>query len=188
MAAGVAGIAAGLAGGLLVLAGIAKLRDGQGLVEFLVAVGLARRLSRAVGRVAPGCELVCGAWLLSRRGSVAAAAAAVLLSAVFVALQGVALHRGVVRPCRCFGALDASSSHRVALARALLLLGASSAALAGGVASAAGTGSPGDVMSGVLLAVCGVVVVAFVAEVAAFRSGVRRALATASQHTPGGQR
>jgi hypothetical protein len=134
----------------------------------------------------PPVEALLGAWLLSLRAPRAAAAAAVVLAGGFAGALLTAMRRGVAAPCRCFGALDRGQPHRVSLARALLLLAAAATASAGGAGSGDGAGVAAAWSLGVVLAVCAVVGFALVAEVAAFRAGVRRVLAGAGAREQNG--
>jgi methylamine utilization protein MauE len=171
----VATTAATAVGVVLVAAGAAKLADRRGVEPFLRALGAGDAVSAVARRGLPLAELLAGAWLLSGVAAVAAAVAACVLSAGFAAALLLGVARGVGVPCRCFGVLDRASSPRVALARALLALGGSMTALATTGAAADG-GWPARALGGVV-AVCTITGFALVAEVAAFRAGVRRVLA-----------
>jgi hypothetical protein len=137
-------------------------------------VGVPVALARAVRVGVPCVELLTGAWLMAGVSARPAALVACTLAALFVVTLLVASARGVAEPCRCFGVLDRARSHRVAVARALLLLGATAVAAAGG---AEGTVASPPWWLGVLLSLCAVAAFALVGEVIAFRSGVRRYLA-----------
>jgi hypothetical protein len=163
----------------LLVAGLAKLRDPAGVAPLLRALGVGARTSRVARVVVPVLELCVGVVLLSARFPRAAAAAAALLSASFSGVLALARLRGVVQPCRCFGALDRAGSPVVAQARALLLLGAALAAVAASwraaplnVAADAGQFWPAWLL-GALLALCALLSLALVAELAAFRAAVR---------------
>jgi hypothetical protein len=161
MAPGAVGtVAAAMAGSLLLAAGAAKLFDRDAVAPLLRGVGVPDGLARAARAGVPCVELAAGAWLMAG------------VSARPVTLL-VASARGVAEPCRCFGVLDRARSHGVAVARALLLLGATAVAAAGAERAVA---SPAWWL-GVLLALCAVAAFALVGEVIAFRSGVRRYLA-----------
>lgn len=177
----VVGLTAATTVGLMLLAaGAAKLRDPRAMQPFLRGLGVQARPAGAAARVLPVGELVVGAWLASAVTPAPAAIAATLLAAGFAAALVLATARGVVEPCRCFGTLDRVRSHRLSLARALVVLGGSVTALAAanGAGSADG-GAAWDARAlGALLALCAVIAFALVAEVAAFRAGVRQATAT----------
>jgi len=168
--------AAALAGCLLVAAGLAKLRDGAGVVVFLRAAGLGARTAQVVRVIAPPAEVLVGGWLLSLRTPRAAGVAAMVLGGCFAAVMVVAMRRGVAVPCRCFGALDRAPTHGVSLARALLLLAAAATAVAGSAVAGGGRGPAAAWLLGVVLAVCCVVGFALVGELVAFRLGVRQVL------------
>lgn len=157
---------------VLTLAGVAKLRDPAGMEPFLRAVGLRGGVRDVVWRAVPAGEVVAGAWLVSGIARVAAAACACVLAFGFVCALVIAVLRGVAEPCRCFGTLDRSASHRVSLARATAVLGGAALALGGGGAGAA---LPARA-AGLAFAVCGVAAFALLSEVSAFRAGVRREL------------
>jgi len=178
--AGSVGLVSATALGLtLLLAGAAKARDARPLGLFLDALGAGPRVSRALRVAAPVAELLVGACLVAGVVPLAAAAAAVLLGAAFAGTLALATLRGVAQPCRCFGALDRAASHRVALARALVVLGGAVAALAAALlepAAPAVASSWAARAVGCALFVCCVVAFTLLGEVAAFRAGVRREL------------
>ena len=177
----VVGLTAATAVGLVLLvAGAAKLRDPRALQPFLRGLGVEARPAGAAARLLPVGELLVGAWLASAVTPAPAAIAATLLAAGFAAALILATARGVVEPCRCFGTLDRVRSHRVSLARALVVLAGTVTALAGaeGVGPADGGAAWAARALGALLALCAVTAFALVAEVAAFRAGVRQATAT----------
>lgn len=176
--------AAAMAGALLCIAGAAKMSDRDAVVPLLLGIGLPPPLVRGARVAVPAVEMLCGAWLLSALASVAAAAVAVAVAAGFVVTLLAASARGAAEPCRCFGALDRVRSHRVSLARALLLLGAALASLAGGGAAARFTP---EWWLGVLLALTVVPAFALIGEVAWFRTGVRRQLAAETRISNGGR-
>jgi putative oxidoreductase len=166
-------VAAAMAGSLLLAAGAAKLFDRDAVAPLLRGVGVPVAFARAARVAVPWAEMLTGAWLMAGVSARSAALVACTLAALFVATLLVASARGVAEPCRCFGVLDRARSHGVAVARALLLLGATAVAAAGAEGAVA---SP-PWWLGVLLALCAVAAFALVGEVIAFRSGVRRYLA-----------
>jgi hypothetical protein len=177
-------IATTAVGALLLAAGAAKLRDPRAVEPFLRGLGVGPRAALLARRVVPAAEVLCGAWLLSGVAVLGAAATATVLCCGFAGVLLAASTRGVAEPCRCFGVLDRSEAHGVALARALLVLGGAATALG---ASALGGGSGPAITStigtawasrgvGVLLALCAVTGFALLGEVAAFRDGVRRTM------------
>jgi hypothetical protein len=178
MAAGapVAVVAATSAGSVFLLAGAAKLRDARGLEGFVASLGMGPRAARVARRVVPALELLVGGWLLVGVAPLGAALAGCVLAAGFVAALMLAVVRGVAEPCRCFGALDRVRSHRVSLARALLVLAGTSIALAGAAESTSGDVTWPARATGLALAVCAVAAFALVGEVAAFRAGVQQEL------------
>ncbi len=186
---GQAAVTAGTAVGLvLVAAGLGKLRgDSASVQPFLRALGLRRRSAlRAVAVGLPAAEVSVGFWLTSGVALRGAAAAAAALCAGFALVLSLALARGVAEPCRCFGVLDHATSHRLSLARALLLLGGAGVALgAAGGGDAAGAWPARGL--GALLALCAVLGFALLGEVAAFRSGVDGELAATTQDMHGRQ-
>jgi hypothetical protein len=176
--------AAAMAGTLLCVAGAAKVADRDAVTPLLRGAG-APGWALAPAHVAvPSVELACGAWLLSGVAAPWAAATAVLLAAAFVAMLLLASARGVAEPCRCFGALDRVRSHRLSLARAVLLLGAAVAAVL--PAGEAARLAP-EWWLGVLLALTAVLAFALAGEVESFRTGVRRELAAQTRVNNGGR-
>jgi uncharacterized membrane protein YphA (DoxX/SURF4 family) len=167
-------VAAAMAGSLLPVAGAAKLFDRDAVAPLLRGVGVPDGLARVARFAVPCAELLLGVWLMAGFLARPAALVGCALATVFVVTLLVASARGVAEPCRCFGVLDRARSHRIAVARALLLLGATAVAAA---AEADREVASPPWWLGVLLALCAVAAFALLGEVAAFRSGVRRHLA-----------
>lgn len=173
-----AGTAVGMA---LLAAGASKLRDLRAVDPFLRALGLPPDVARAVRTGLPVAELAIGTWLASAVALRPAAAVGCALLLGFVAAQALAVLRGVAEPCRCYGSLDRSGSHRLALARALLLLAGATVALAAAEAGGAdGTAWTARGL-GSLLALAALLAFALAGEVTAFRSGTARVLAAGGQ-------
>jgi hypothetical protein len=157
-----------MAGVLLLVAGVAKLFDAGAVAPLLRGIGVPEPLAGAARAAVPWMEIGAGAWLLSGLATLAAAAVACALAGGFVGVLLLASARGAVQPCRCYGALDRAQSHRLSVARALLLLGACALAAA---APARAPLQP-EWWLGVLLALCTVMVFALLGEVVSFRRGV----------------
>jgi len=119
-------------GGLLVLAGAAKLMDRaafrQAVAEYEV---LPEALVRPFARVVPAIELSLGVLLLLGLGTTAAAAIAVPLFLSFALAIGVNVARGRHFDCHCFGSVQSDQVGTPALLRALLLAVAALAVAAG---------------------------------------------------------
>ena len=94
------------AAALLLLSGIAKLRDGAPAAAALEDLGLAR--PRSLVRIGAATELAAAA-LVVVRPAAGAAAAAVLFSA-FAALVALQLRTGSRRSCGCFGSVSTAPS------------------------------------------------------------------------------
>ena len=109
-------------GGICLIAGIEKARAPR---EFFDGV---RRYELVPGGAVPaigagliGAEVLVGALLLTHQATVAAAAGAIVLFALFSAALGVSLARSNRAPCHCFGASELETISPVAFARALAL-------------------------------------------------------------------
>ena len=111
------------AASLLVLAGLAKVRDPAPLVRALRSAGLS--VPRALVRAAAAAEVALGAAALAL-GSQVAAALVALSYAGFTVFVMVALHRGgVPASCGCFGRADTPPSRtRAVLTLALAAVAA----------------------------------------------------------------
>lgn len=109
-------------GGLLVLAGIAKLADRasfrQAVAEYEI---LPPAFERPFAALLPWAEVSLGALLLLGLGTTAAAALAAPLFLTFAVAIGVNLARGRNFDCHCFGAAQSDQIGGTALVRALAL-------------------------------------------------------------------
>lgn len=110
-------------GGLLLLAGLAKLLD-RGSFRAAVAEYevLPAALERPFATMLPWAETALGALLVLGLGTTAAAALAAPLFLSFVAAIGINLARGRHFDCHCFGAVQSDPIGGTALLRSLLLV------------------------------------------------------------------
>lgn len=123
-----------LLGAVLLVAGIAKMRDRTGFAASVRAFGLVpRSWSRGVATVLPVVELACGILLLTGFAVRTAAVAATGLLVVFTVGIAANLTRGRTAPCACFGAATARRLGPSALVRNLLILVAGALVLVGTV-------------------------------------------------------
>ncbi len=111
-------------GGLLLLAGVAKLTDRaafrQAVAEYEV---LPATLARPYAALLPWVETALGVLLLVGLGTGIAAGLAVPLFLSFALAIGVNLQRGRDFDCHCFGAVQADPIGPTALLRSLILAG-----------------------------------------------------------------
>lgn len=119
------------------VAGIAKLADRKGSRASGVGFGVPDRIAGFVALALPLFELAIAAGLLIAATRVWAAAAALVLLAVFSAAIGYAMARGRAPDCHCFGQLHSAPAGWSTLARNAIL-----AALAGFIVLA-GRDDPG---------------------------------------------
>ena len=111
----------GAAGGIVLLAGLAKLLGRSSSGAFLESLGVPPRAARAVGALAPAFEIALAVLLVASIGDRVVADVGAAFALVLAALQWHALRLGVTEDCRCFGALDAGD-RRLDGARAVVLL------------------------------------------------------------------
>jgi len=173
-------------GGVLLLAGISKLRD---RAAFRAAVAeydvLPRELEHPFAMLLPWAEAVLGVLLLLGLGTVAVASLAVPLFAAFGIAIGVNLARGRHFDCHCFGAAQQDEIGSTAFLRSLILafaaltvalgasrFGALESALFG---STADLPSSGEIVPVVFLAAVIFDVLILLPEAVVFRSIIRRA-------------
>lgn len=141
-----------LLGAVLLVAGIAKLRDRSGFAASIRAFGFVPpSLSRPTAAILPVIELGCGVSLLIGFAVPVAAAAATGLLVIFSVGIAGNLRRGRTAPCACFGAGTARRLGPSALVRNLLLLAAGVAVFTG-TAAAGSTPNGMDYLAAVLLA------------------------------------
>jgi hypothetical protein len=132
----VLGVVVALAAGLLLPAGVAKLRDPRIAIE---ALGLRRRGHRAVVRLVGAGELLLAAWVLFGGGRAATAVLALTYGA-FTSVAARQRRRGA--GCGCFGS-DSSPTSRVHLGLNLI-----AAAAAGTLTITGATVAPVQLMAG----------------------------------------
>ncbi|MER8100892.1 MauE/DoxX family redox-associated membrane protein [Kitasatospora sp. NPDC094016] len=168
-------------GGVLVAAGLAKLRAGRtSLLRAVLAYDMAGpRLSAMVSRALPATEVAVGAALMLGAATRPMAVAATGLFALFTVVVAVTLLRGKRVPCNCFGFARRSAAVRWSmLARNAVLISAAlfvhrlAADHGAGPWSVDGVVGPGgEVRSGLVLAAIGVAVAATARTVARRASG-----------------
>lgn len=93
---------------VFILAGCAKLADGEGFRNAVSDFGVPPKLARAVGAALPAIEVGTAVGLLFRVTARWAATGAILLLAAFMIAITVNLLRGRRPECRCFGQLRSS--------------------------------------------------------------------------------
>jgi hypothetical protein len=90
--------------GVLLWAGMEKLRDGAGFDRTLAAIGVPAALRPAVRFAVPAAELVVGASLVLAPGQAWPRVGALLLAAAFAVAGGLGLLAAEDVTCSCFGA------------------------------------------------------------------------------------
>jgi uncharacterized membrane protein YphA (DoxX/SURF4 family) len=117
-----------MAGGILVTAGIAKVRIGHvAVAKSVVAFGvLPIGLARVWARILPWVEVGLGCWLVTGLFTSVAAIAAALLMVLITGAVAQALIRGRIVPCGCFGVASELLSWPVVVRNSVVI-----AALAG---------------------------------------------------------
>lgn len=110
-------IAAALLATIFAVAGIAKLRDQRGSMEAARAFGSPDRLAGGVGRGLPLVELAIAVLLLPVATRWYAAVTAVGLLLAFCVAIGIAMARGRILNCHCFGQLHSAPVGWKTLAR-----------------------------------------------------------------------
>jgi methylamine dehydrogenase accessory protein MauD len=125
---------------VLVVAGVAKLLDGDGSRRALAGFGVPARLVRPLALALPPLELAIGIALVPVETAVAAAIAAAVLFGAFAVAIGLALARGERPDCHCFGALHSAPAGPLALARNVAL---------GALAATVAVAGPGDSLADV---------------------------------------
>lgn len=173
-------------GGLLLLAGLAKLADRAGTLQAVAEYALLpKRWERPFAFVLPWVETALGGALLLGLGTTVVAALAVPLFLSFAFAIGVNVLRGRSFDCHCFGAVQREQIGTVALVRSCLLtlaalvvavgasrFGALDAVLFGAPADLP---SPGEVVPAVFLALVVLDVLVLLPEAVAFKTGFDRA-------------
>lgn len=110
-------------GGILLVAGVSKAGDRERFLEALDAFGIVPKMLRVPASfVIPTVEIAIGALLLVGLVYRAAAAAAMVMIAVFTAGVLVSMARGDDSECACFGALSRSPMGPATLLRNAVLL------------------------------------------------------------------
>jgi uncharacterized membrane protein YphA (DoxX/SURF4 family) len=122
-----------IAGGILITAGIAKVRIGHAAVaKSVVAFGvLPMRLARVWARILPWVEVGLGCWLVTGLFTSVAAMAAATLMVLITGAVTRALIRGRIVPCGCFGHASELLSWRVVARNALVIAGLAVLAIGG---------------------------------------------------------
>lgn len=141
-----------LLGAVLLVAGLAKLRDRSAFAASVRQFGFVpSSWSGRVATVLPVIEVVCGFLLLVGLAVQPAAVAATLLLLIFTLGIARNLSRGQTAPCACFGASSARRLGPSAVVRNVLLLAAGVVVLAGTVTAGAAP-SVADSVGAALLA------------------------------------
>lgn len=118
-------VASVVLGGVLVVAGVAKLAGGRQWAMQVSALGVDARLVAPV----PWIEIVVGAVVATRLAHPLGPLAAVALLATFTVWLVVQLARGVAAPCACFGGIARRPMSWRDVARNLALLALAAIAL-----------------------------------------------------------
>jgi methylamine dehydrogenase accessory protein MauD len=144
---------------VLAAAGIGKLRDRSGARDAFVGFGVPQALAPALAVLVPLAELVLAVLLIPVATAAWAAAAALLLLAVFTGAILLNLSRGRTPACNCFGSASRKPIGGGTLVRNLVLMAlAAFVAVAGWNEAGAGlldwfTGLSTPVIAGILLGV-----------------------------------
>ena len=121
------------AGGVLITAGIAKVRIGHvAVTKSVVGFGvLPLGLARIWARVLPWVEVALGAWLVSGVNTPVAAMAAAILMGLITAAVALALNKRRIVPCGCFGRASELLSWRVVARNAVVIAALGGLAIGG---------------------------------------------------------
>ncbi|HUO72273.1 MAG TPA: MauE/DoxX family redox-associated membrane protein [Solirubrobacteraceae bacterium] len=120
---GVEFAARGLLAGVLVVAGVAKLRDRASFSDVLAGLGVGGAVVPALAVLLPLAEVVVAAGLLVSPTSTAGALGALVLLLVFSAVVLVQLARGPAADCGCFGSDHSAPLGAMTLLRNGVLIG-----------------------------------------------------------------
>jgi thiol-disulfide isomerase/thioredoxin len=116
---------------VLLLAGLAKLRDREDATEAAAGLGVPRAWAPAVAATLPWLEIGIAVLLVPAATATAASALALALLVAFTATVAIALARGRRPACRCFGALSDAPIGASTLVRNAFLVGLALVALMG---------------------------------------------------------
>ena len=122
-----------MAGGILITAGIAKLRIGHvAVTKSVVGFGvLPMGPAKVWARILPWVEAVLGGWLIIGLFTPVAAIAAATLMALITGAVAQALIRGRIVPCGCFGRASELLSWRVVARNGVVIAALAGLATAG---------------------------------------------------------
>jgi len=167
------------AGELLLFAAGAKSLTFRAFADYLSGFGLFAPEARIAARVVIGLEALVGISLLTATFAFVASIAAVVMSAVFGAVQAHQLAGTEETRCHCFGVLDRTGAGVWSAARAAVLLGLAAVAV---FAARAGVefGTLGAWSAGTAVAVATVLGTALAGARAYFDANRHRAVPAAS--------